>query len=416
MRAVGTGPNVHEPGLGARYADAMNILMVNEKGWFFGGVEQLVNDVATGLAERGHRIALLSTEALPQGRDPLSAPFAASSCLDPTVSLDAWKQRVKAMVEEFEIEVAYIHRLAPAAAIEAILEYRPVVRYVHDHDLYCPRRHKYFPLTTRICNRPMGTACVAHGCLLTPNGPWPGIPWLINLPQKHSELQFNRRLPRLCVGSNWMRDMMVTNGFSADQVEVLPPIPMGLEQEPSSLDTEPIVLFVGQVIRGKGVDLLLRALAEVRQPFRALIVGTGNHMQACVELARKLKLGGQVSFLGWVSHDRIGDYFGRARVVAVPSRWPEPFGMVGLEAMWASRPVVAFAVGGIPDWLADGESGFAVPEQDWKLYGQAIEQLLEEPQLAARMGRHGYDMASEKFRFDTQIDRTEAMLRRAVQS
>jgi glycosyltransferase involved in cell wall biosynthesis len=182
-----------------------------------------------------------------------------------------------------------------------------------------------------------------------------------------------------------MRDMMVTNGFSADQVEVLPPIPMGLEQEPSSLDTEPIVLFVGQVIRGKGVDLLLRALAEVRQPFRALIVGTGNHMQACVELARKLKLGGQVSFLGWVSHDRIGDYFGRARVVAVPSRWPEPFGMVGLEAMWASRPVVAFAVGGIPDWLADGESGFAVPEQDWKLYGQAIEQLLEEPQLAARI-------------------------------
>ena len=90
--------------------------------------------------------------------------------------------------------------------------------------------------------------------------------------------------------------------------------------------------------------------------------------------------------------------------------------MVGLEAMWASRPVVAFAVGGIPDWLAAGESGFAVPEQDWKLYGQAIEQLLEEPQLAARMGRQGYDIASEKFRFDTQIDCTEAILQRAIRS
>jgi glycosyltransferase involved in cell wall biosynthesis len=394
----------------------MNILMVNEKGWFFGGVEQLVNDVASGLAERGHRVALLSTEACPQGRDPLSAPFTATACLDPAVSLEAWKQRVKAVIEESEIEVAYVHRLAPAAAIDAILEYRPVVRYVHDHDLYCPRRHKYFPLTTRICNRPMGTACIAHGCLLTPNGPLPGVPWLINLPQKRRDLEFNRRLPRLCVGSRWMRNMMVRNGFSEDQVEVLPPIPMGLEQDPSPFEDEPSVLFVGQVIRGKGVDLLLRALAEVRQPFQALIIGTGNHMEICVELARELKLGGQVSFLGWVSHDRIGDYFRRARVVAVPSRWPEPFGMVGLEAMWASRPVVAFAVGGIPDWLADGENGLAVAEQDYKQYGQAIEQLLADPELATRMGRHGHGLASEKFRFDAQIDRTESILQRAIRS
>lgn len=394
----------------------MNILMVNEKGWFFGGVEQLVNDVATGLSERGHRLALLSTEARPQERDALSAPFVATPCLDPKVSIDPWRQRVKAMVEELELEVAYVHRLTSVPAIEAILEHLPVVRYVHDHDLYCPRRHKYFPLTTRICNQPMGVSCVVNGCLLTPNGPWPGLPWLINLPQKRRELQFNLRLPRLCVGSRWMRDMMITNGFSEDQVEVLPPIPKGLEQDVSPMQEEPVVLFVGQVIRGKGVDLLLRALTEVRQPFQALIVGTGNHMQTCIDLARSLNLGGQVSFPGWVSHDRIGDYFRRARAVAVPSRWPEPFGMVGLEAMWASRPVVAFAVGGIPDWLADGESGFAVAEQDWKLYGQALDQLLADPELAKRMGQNGYDLACQNYRFDSQIDRTEAMLQRALQS
>jgi len=394
----------------------MNILMVNEKGWFFGGVEQLVNDVSTGLSERGHRVALLSTEARPQGREELSAPFVTASCLDPTVSADAWRRQVKAIIDDLEIDVAYVHRLSSVPAIEAILEHCPVVRYVHDHDLYCPRRHKYFPLTTRICTRPMGVNCLAHGCLVTPNGPWPGVPWLINLPAKRRVLQFNQRLPRLCVASRWMRDMMVTNGFSEDQVEVLPPIPKGLEQETAPVQTEPIILFVGQVIRGKGVDLLLRALTEVRQPFRALIVGTGNHMESCVALARKLKLGGQVSFLGWVSHDRIGDYFQRARLVAVPSRWPEPFGMVGLEAMWASRPVVAFAVGGIPDWLADGESGFAVAEQDWKLYGQALDQLLADPELATRMGRQGHALASEKFRFDSQIDRTEVMLKRAVTS
>jgi glycosyltransferase involved in cell wall biosynthesis len=388
----------------------MRILMVNEKGWFFGGVEQLVNDVATGLAERGHEVALLSTEVRPEERSPMAAPFVSTAVADPETAPAVWNRHVETLLDGFDPDVVYVHRIGTVRHLDGLAAARPVIRYIHDHDVYCPRRHKYFPYPTRICSHPMGMQCVVRGCLVTPHGPIPKVPWLVNLPAKRAELTRNRALPRLCVGSRWMREMMLVNGFTDEQVTVLPPIPKGLDRPPAPMEEEPVVLFVGQVIRGKGVDLLLRALSEVKQPFRALIVGTGHHHGDCVALARELGLGDRVSFLGWVAHEHLAPLFERARVVVVPSRWPEPFGMVGLEAMWSARPVVGFAVGGIPDWLEDGRTGFAVAEQDWSAMAQAIDQLLADRDMARSMGLNGHRAASESFAFDAQIRATQELL------
>lgn len=384
--------------------------MVNEKGWFFGGVEQLVNDVAAGLADRGHELALLSTEGRPDQRTELAAPFVERWLADPEAAPVAWDRQVEGLLTRFWPDVVYVHRIGRVASLDRLAEAAPVIRYVHDHDLYCPRRHKYFPFSTRICQHPMGLQCILHACLVTPRGPVPGMPWLINLPARRAELKRNREFERLCVGSTWMHEMMLENGFREDQLAIVPPVPAGLARPPASMGEEPVVLFVGQVIRGKGVDLLLRALSTVTRPFRALIVGTGNQHAECVALARELGLGDAVTFLGWVPHEQLGPLFGRARLVVVPSRWPEPFGMVGLEAMWSARPVVGFAVGGILDWLEDGRTGHAVPEQDWQAMGQAIDQLLGDRALAVEMGRRGHRAASERFSFFRQLDHTERLL------
>lgn len=391
----------------------MKILMVNEKNHFFGGVEQLVNDVSHGLSDCGHEVAQLHVEACPEGRQPLDAPFVMTACADPRSSIEAWRRQVESTAAKFAPDVMYVHRLDCVEALEALLDIAPVVRYVHDHDIYCPRRHKYFPLTTRICSAPLGMSCLTHGCLISPSGPIPGLPGLVDIRAKKRELEFNHRIQNLYVGSRWMRQSLMSNGFMESQVSVVPPIPRGLERESAPMGEEPIVLFVGQVIRGKGVDLLLRALTEVKHKFKALVIGTGNHLDACVKLARQLNLGGKVSFLGWVDHGKIQSFFDRARVVVVPSRWPEPFGMVGLEAMWASRPVVAFEVGGIPDWLDDGRTGLSVAEQDWRAMGQALDQILGDPQFAATLGRRAWRRASTEYRFDDQISVTEKLLKSA---
>lgn len=391
----------------------MRVLFVNEKGWFFGGVEQLVDDTAAGLASRGHSVHLLSSEPPAIGREALAAPFASRHRLELSGGEATWGRQLARALEESAPDVVYVHRWGHGESQDRVLAGRRVLRYVHDHDLYCPRRHKYFPLSSRICQKPMGWRCALHGCLVTPRGNVSGLPGWIDLGEKRRELARTRRLPGVVAGSRWMREMLCRNGFAESQVGLLPPVPAGLEREPLPPAEDPIVLFVGQVIRGKGVDLLLRALTAVRSGFRARIVGTGNHLDTCVQLARELGVADRVSFVGWVPHAALADHYADARVVVVPSRWPEPFGMVGLEAMWSSRPVVGFAVGGIPDWLADSESGILAPEADWLALGHAIEELLADPAHAERMGRNGYERAKKLFGFEAYLAATERLLEQA---
>lgn len=395
----------------------MRTLFVNEKGCAYGGVEQAVDDTAAGLSARGHAVHLLSCEPIAEGRSPLGAPFASRTRLELQAAEGTWRRQLARALEAAAPDVVYVHRWAHRESLAELAAGLPTVRYVHDHDLYCPRRHKYFPLSRRICNHPLGVHCVLHGCLLTPQGPVPGLPGLVDLRAKARDLAFNRRLPTLAVGSRWMRDMMRRNGFAESQVVLLPPVPAGLERDtpaPPADGAVPTVLFVGQLIRGKGVDLLLAALAGVRRPFRALLVGTGAQQHELVEQTRQLGLGGRVTFVGWVPHDRLADYYRQATVVAVPSRWPEPFGMVGLEAMWSARPVAAFAVGGIPDWLVDGETGLLAAEGDAKGLGHALEELLSDADLGRRLGEAGFARAREHYRFADYLERTAGLLAGAV--
>ncbi len=391
----------------------MKVLLVNDKGCFWGGVEQFLNDTATGLNGRGHEIHFLYTDPLPRDREPLRAPFASQTWLNLSASRENLERQIQRLIETHQPDTIYLQRFGELETIADLLRGQRVARYVHDHDLYCPRRHKYFPVSKKVCPHPLGVQCVLHGCLVSSSGPVPGFPGLINIFDRARELRFARCLPRVAAGSRWMSAALEQNGFRKEQLFILPPVPLGIERDWASASREPLILFVGQIVRGKGVDLLLHALAEVKRECHCVIVGAGPQMTECVALARKMGLGERVTFLGWVSHEKLGDYYARARVVAVPCRWAEPFGMVGVEAMWASRPVVAFATGGITDWLADGETGFAVPERDTQAFAQALDHILGDDTLCARMGQAAHERAEKLYRHETFLDGTEEFLRSA---
>ena len=169
------------------------------------------------------------------------------------------------------------------------------------------------------------------------------------------------------------------------------------------------------MIRGKGVDLLLHALAKMSTgSWHATLVGSGTHLNACRSLAEQLGIASRVSFSGHVQHERLEEYYARSRCVVVPSRWPEPFGMVGLEAMARARPVAAFAVGGIPDWLVHGETGLLVDEADVDGLARAMERLLDDAPAAEAMGVAGAAYVERHFRHEQCVSETMQALR-AVQ-
>jgi glycosyltransferase involved in cell wall biosynthesis len=114
----------------------------------------------------------------------------------------------------------------------------------------------------------------------------------------------------------------------------------------------------------KGGAQLLRALARLPRRLgrgvHLILAGEGPEKARWEGLARRLchaTEGMTVEFVGWVDQRQLTQLLMETDLLVVPSLWPEPFGLVGLEAAWYGVPAAAYAVGGIPDWLRDGVNG-----------------------------------------------------------
>ena len=378
----------------------MRILHVHERAGFYGGVEQILFDSACGLAARGWPQGLLHQDDAPQPE--YLAAF-------------DWHGRGDERIAEFAPDLLFLHKISDPERIAALARRLPTVRMVHDHDLVCLRRHKYFPLNSRICDRPAGLACYLHLCFVQKAPPGSALPIALKgMGDIRAGIRAHREVRRLMVGSRWMERELIVNGLDPQRIAIVPPIPAALAQAaPLPASGEAEVLFVGQVIRGKGVDLLLHGLSQVPGEWHATIVGAGNHLEACRALADALGIAGRVTFTGWVAHNALAPCYARAAVCVVPSRWPEPFGMVGIEAMARGRPVAGFAVGGIPDWLEDGVTGLLAPEADTVALGAAIAGLLADPQRAANLGQVGCDRVRERYQPAHYLDRLTQILEEA---
>ena len=381
----------------------MRILFANHKCGQWGGAEENLAQAAAGLAQRGHACYLAYGQRTGRGADEFEAIFQeALPCRELGGGPDSG---FADLLAKWSPDLVYLHKC----------DYLPwrtkpglrVVRMVHDHDLCCPRRHKYFSFGNNICRRPAGMACWADLAFIGRNE---GRLVYQPIAPKLREMRRNRELDLLLAASRFMRDELLMNGFGHNKVRILPPVPRGEMKVPPPMGTDPLVLFVGQLIKGKGVDLLLRALRLIKTPFTCAIAGQGNAQGGLESLAAELGLSERVQFLGWRSRPQLDELYARARLVAVPSRWPEPFGMIGLEAMAFARPVVGFKVGGIPDWLVHEHNGLLADEADIQNLAGAIERLLSDPELAEGLGRNGFELRWQRYQFEHYLDDLEALL------
>ena len=379
----------------------MKLLHVHERAAFHGGVEQILHDTAHGLSRRGWQQALLHVEA--ETDSDFLAPFDEAST-------------GKDMLARFNPDVVLLHKVADMDLVTSITRRYHAVRMVHDHDLVCLRRHKYFPISGRICDKPAGWDCYKNLCFVNRNPAAGGLPVTVRTvgPQKQG-IRAHRDMRRFIVGSQWMQQELVMNGIPDERIHVIHPIPASLaEIRPLPHQSDNEILYVGQVIRGKGVDLLLRALARVPQPWHATIVGAGNHLDSCRQLAKDLNIAENVEFTGWVAHQQLERYYTNAAFTVVPSRWPEPFGMVGIEAMARGRAVVGFAAGGIPDWLHNGVNGLLAPAGDVEQLGKAISRLLADPAYSRSLGNRAAQHAAQKFTHAAYLEAMENLLEKAA--
>ncbi len=161
-----------------------------------------------------------------------------------------------------------------------------------------------------------------------------------------------------------------------------------------------IVVQVSWIIPEKGIPDLLEAARRVVGEFprvQFVLVGEGAHRDTYVRQARQLGIEEYVIWTGLVEDPMAEGVFAAADVVCQMSRWEEVFGWTIAEAMGHSKPMVATRVGGIPELVEDGQSGFLVSRGDAAAMAEKILLLLRDPALRERMGRAGRLAAEAKF-------------------
>lgn len=309
-------------------------------------------------------------------------------------------------LKEAGVTTVCIHKLFDPDKLALLnREFRTIV-FVHDHDYYCLRHHKYFPWKRKNCQRAFNPlACSICSCLLERRGE-AGQFQLINLPQRMRLLDTLRQCDEFVVLSEFMANQLKMNKISAAKIHKIHPGYAVTENEASKGDQ---LMYAGQLIRGKGVDLLLRGLALTQGDFELNIYGGGNDEAYLRELAAQLDISHRVHFQGYAT-DLKGAYQGAA-VVVVPSRWQEPFGLVGLEAMAAAKPVVGFDVGGISEWLKDGENGRLVPLGDVAHLASVLDELMANEPLRQKLGTRGREMVQGTFSEQRFVEKMIDLLR-----
>ena len=233
-----------------------------------------------------------------------------------------------------------------------------------------------------------------------------------------------RRIPRAYARARFhaisesTRDDLVQRGIRAERIDVIYP---GVDAawyvpDPGTARAgRPTFLYVGRLKRYKGVEIVLRALADARRcraDVELEIVGQGDDRPRLERLARRLQLGGAVRFLGFVSEEEKRRRLRSAWALVFPSP-KEGWGLASVEAAACGTPALASDSPGLRESVRHGETGFLVPHGDWRALGARMLALAGDPALVARLGR-GARAFAEGLSWDRAARATEAHLERVI--
>ncbi len=385
----------------------MRIMMISD---FYlpiiGGLERHVRTLSHELTRRGHHVAVatLAHEGSPAFEDDEGVsvyrlpgwnralkPFYASAdrqfhptMPDPGVMAGLRRVMVK---ERPDIVHARGWMLYSYLPIRNAFPAKLVVT-LHDYSLVCPR--KTYTRQGQVCDGPGYTKCVT--CATEQYGAAKSLLLCTGLEVSR---HMHGRVDRYIGVSRAVRDANVqAAGRPPRPFEVISTFvpntvlePRPPRERPAFLPKEDgYILYVGEFAPHKGIHTLLDAYQGLETLAPLVLIGaehgrSGIEFPANVIVARNVK------------HDDVMTAWAHSALGVVPSIWPEPLGQVAIEAMAASKPVVAAAVGGLPDVVVDGETGLLVPPRDATALREALRTLLQDPERRARMGAAGRERA-----------------------
>lgn len=367
-----------------------------------GGVERHVAEVAVRLGARGHRVDVFTSE--------LYREF-------------PWQRLGPEVPREESRPFGAVHRL-PVRSLPGPLHYpffrglgaalardRPDVVHVHTygtHQVAVARRYG------RRSGTPFVLTAHFHPIWSIEGG------WTRHRLRAFYDRQLAGPIVRdaacVIVQTREEERLLRTLALPLPRVEVIPPgyaplatvAPAGTFRSKYGI-SGPYLLFVGRLASNKGLLPLVEAFAAVAHdhPDATLVlVGEDGGMRSAVEAAAaRSGLGARLRIVGHVGEDAVlADAFRDARFTILPSEY-EAFGLVLLESLAQGTPVIASRVGGIPEFVPDGQAGLLVPPNDPGELARAIERLWTDETLGRHLGAYGREYVVPAYTWDHLVDR-----------
>lgn len=295
----------------------------------------------------------------------------------------------------------------------------PAIFTLHNHCSYCPSGTKYLANRQQKCDRNMDFFGCTWGHLVDgcgsrrPEKIWQD--WQSSYDFLSNAKKIN--IP-IIANSNYVREQIINNGLSPHRVITLH---CGVKQPkyPTTSLTKEIhqnqrILFVGRIVPDKGIEWLLKALAKTNPNIHLDIAGEGWIRSKMEQLAKKIGLNRRITWHGWCNKDKLETLYQQCLAVVFPSLWPEPAGLVTLEAYAHYRPIIASSIGGIPEYVKNSKTGILITPNHIQNLADAINELATNYHKSRLMGQEGQEWFQQEFSLDLHIQRLEKIYSQTI--
>ncbi len=367
----------------------------------FGGTEKYVKDLSLELVSRGHEVTVITNNVPKEAGAPSKENMEG---LD-VIRLDA--------MNFIYLPVSFKFNLSMLKGFDL----------VHSH---CPA----FGFTRAIRNRLRAPHIVTYHCDTTISENFLGrkMPkWLIKSVEELTNMYARWVLPKVDVIINTTESYASTSPVMKKLPHKAVPIGIHYELFDASRQKQGIteasrdrkkVLFLGRFASNKGIDYLVRAIPAVLKEVpdaKFVLCGDGEEKPHIEEFIDKVGVRSHIEFRGKVNLDEMVQLYSTAAMYVFPSiNRLEAFGIVQLEAMSCSTPVIASNIPGVNNVMEEGKSGLLVEPRDIEGLSAAIIKLLKDPDLARSMGVRGRQLVETKYNWKTIGDQIEAIYQQAL--
>ncbi len=387
------GASPHVPAAAQRSTSMPRSVLIVMPRWARdGGVGAHLMRSAAALAEAGVRVSVLVARVESDERFA-GVELHHSPMLYKT---DAMAARFDQALAD-EPEVVHLNQLEDPDVLAYLRQQAAVVVSAHGY-LACASGVHYFRAGEG-CRRAHGPGCVGNLLLRGCAHRWNVTSYPADLRRAGRELQVLHEADAAIAYSHAMDAHLSAAGV--ERRRVVPYFPTLEAAGGAGGERRRRILFAGRLVPSKGGETLLRAIANLDAEL--VVCGEGVQAPKLRALAGRLGITRRVDFRGWLGPEELAREFAQAAVVAVPSLWPEPFGLVGIEGFAAGRPAVGSATGGIPEWLEHGVSGLTVPAGRVGPLADALGGLLDDEPRRRTMGEAGRQTVATRYSLASHV-------------